>query len=103
MLYPSDDRMRAVTSILRERRGRKRLGKVSATQVKKAKRWSTSRLCGDLDKLCKHADSVISASKSRVCAWCGEPSYTLCAKCKDDNGKPVPLHYNPKGVRKGAQ
>ena len=102
MLYPGDDKMRAVTSIPREKRGGKRLGKVSVAQVKRAKRWGTSRLCGDVDKLCKHVESVISVSKSRICAWCGEPTYTLCGKCKDDNGKAVPLHYNPKGARKGA-
>lgn len=103
LVYPGDDRMRAVTSIPKERRGGKRSGKVTLMQVKRAKRWSTSRLCGDLDKLSKHADSIISVSKSRVCAWCGEPSYTLCGKCKDENGKQIPLHYNPKGARKGAQ
>ena len=86
MLYPGDDKMRAVTSIPREKRGGKRLGQVSIAQVKKAKRWGTSRLCGNVDKLCKHVDSIIPVSKSRVCAWCGEPTYTLCGKCKDDNG-----------------
>jgi hypothetical protein len=102
MLYPGDDRMRAVTSIPRERRGGKRTGKVSIAQVKKAKRWSTSRLCGDIDKLCKHIDAIHKVTKSRVCAWCGEPAYTLCGKCKDENGKHIPLHLNPKGARKGA-
>ena len=95
--YPGDDRMRAVTSIPRVQRGEKRSAKVTAAQVKKAKRWTTSRLCGNLNKLCKHVDALQKSKKARVCAWCGEPLYTLCGKCKDANGKPVPLHYNSKG------
>ena len=102
LLYPGDDRMRAVTSMPRAQRGQKRLAQVTAAQVKKAKRWTTSRLCGNLNKLCKHVDAVTKVKKACVCAWCGEPSYTLCGKCKDDNGKPVLLHYNSKaGKGKG--
>ena len=104
LLYPGDDRMRAVTSLPKMQRGRKRTAQVTLAQVKRAKRWGTSRLCGNIDKLCNHIDSIESRSKSRVCAWCGEPAYTMCTKCKDDNGKPVVLHYNSKGGKgKGMQ
>jgi len=97
LLYPGDDRMRAVTSIPRALRGQKRSGQVTTAQVKKAKRWGSSRLCGNIDKLCNHVLSIEKIKKSRVCAWCGEPAYTLCHKCKDESGRPVALHYNSKG------
>ena len=103
--YPGDEKMRVVTSMTKVARGlvsmkRKEGGPVaSLAQVKKAKRYGTSRLCGDLGKLCTHVKSIQSISSDKnplTCAWCGLPTYTICTKCKDDKGKPIPLHYNVK-------
>ena len=72
---------------------------VSLAQLKKAKRYGTSRLCGPLDKLCTHISHIQASKRPLVCAWCGLNTYSVCGKCKDDKGKPIALHYNPKGVK----
>ena len=100
-LYPGDEKMRVVTSMPRKGRAkcskRKEGPMVSLAQLKKAKRHGTSRLCGPLDKLCTHIGHIQASSKRPlVCAWCGLNTYSVCGKCKDDKGKPIPLHYNPK-------
>ena len=89
--------MRAMTLIPRALRGQKRSAQVTAAQVKKAKRWGNSRLCGNMDKLCNHVLSIEKTKKSRVCMCCGKPAYTLCRKCKDESRRLVALHYNSKG------
>ena len=99
--YHGDERMRAVTGMPRVKRAgstRKRLGSVSLAQVKAAKRYSTTRLCGNIDKLCMHVASKEKLKTGRICAWCGKQgAYTVCGKCVDDNKKPVALHYNSQG------
>jgi hypothetical protein len=103
-LYPGDEKMRVVTSM--PRKGRAKCSKrkeegpiVSLAQLKKAKRYGTSRLCGPLDKLCNHISHIQGSKRPLVCAWCGLNTYSVCGKCKDDKGKPIPLHYNPKGEK----
>ena len=103
LAYPGDEHMRAVTSVARANRGEKRKAhKVTLAQFKKAKRYTTSRLCGNLEKLCDHVSHKVVTKKSHIYAWCGKPTYVLCSKCKDDKGKSIPLHYNAKaGEGKG--
>ena len=93
--YPGDQNMRSVTAIPRQRR-RINIPNVTAEQVQRNKRYRASRLCGDIDKLCSHVKKIEKLRKPRVCAWCGSNTYSVCTLCKDDNGKPVPLHYNAK-------
>lgn len=101
--YPGDERMRVVTEMPKAKRAgagsrsRKRLGSVTLAQLKAAKRYNSTRLCGDLDKLCLHVGSKQKIKTGRICAWCGKAgAYTVCGKCVDDNKKPVALHYNSK-------
>ena len=56
-----------------------------------------SRLCGDLEKFTAHVKSLITLPKHpRICAVCGQDSYTVCGKCE------VGLHYSVRrGVGKG--
>jgi hypothetical protein len=96
--YPGDSHMRETTSVPKARRGeRKRKGEISVRQFKQNKRNKSSRLCGDLQKLCVHVDSIYTLkNKGKVCAFCGLTSYQICGKCG------VPLHYNVKqGKAKG--
>ena len=104
--YPGDEKMRANTSKPRAKRAAsKTTGEITLRQIKKAKtRYSTSRLCGDLGKLCLHVGSKQTVKKPLVCYWCGSNTYIVCTKCRDQKGKPIPLHYNAKsGPGKGAQ
>ena len=100
--YPGDERMRAVTSVPKVNRGgkKKKLTRVSAAQVRDAKK---TRLCGDMQKLCKHAASLVRNKHPNVCAWCGENgAYTHCGECMAQTGKKISLHYNCKaGPGKG--
>ena len=99
--YPGDERMRAVTGITRVQRGsRKKLRQVSLEQVRAAKK---TRLCGDIQKLCKHTSSIVRNNHANVCAWCGEGgAYTHCGECMAQGGKKISLHYNCKaGPGKG--
>ena len=73
-------------------------------QFKKAKRYSMSRLCGNLDKLCTHVKEIAKLKKPLICALRGKPACTACGKCKDDKSKRIVLHYNAKaGNAKGYQ
>jgi hypothetical protein len=64
ILYPGDAQMRCVTSLARSKRGQKRKhAVVDVNMYKKNKRYRTSRLCGDLNKLCHHIDSVEKITK----------------------------------------
>ena len=105
--YSGDSFMRAVTSTPKNKRGTKRsVSGVSAAQYGKARKWTTSRLCGDLGKITHHVRSIVPVptKKPRVCAWCGLPCYFMCGMCKDETGKHIPLHYNQKkGDAKGNQ
>ena len=100
--YPGDERMRAVTSLSKVNRGgsNNKLARVTSGQVRIAKR---TRLCGDLQKLCKHTASIQRNKHPNVCAWCGEQgAYTHCADCMAQTGKKISLHYNCKaGAGKG--
>ena len=100
--YPGDERMRAVTGLSKVKRGGRndKLARVSAGQVRIAKR---TRLCGDLQKLCKHTASIQRNKHHNVCAWCGESgAYTHCGDCMAQTGKKIALHYNCKaGPGKG--
>ena len=94
--------MRAVTSLSKSARqgagraSRAKNRQVTNSQFRAAKRFKTTRLCGNLDKFCMHVKNVIKVptKKPRICAWCGEATYLMCGVCKDESGKPVPLHYN---------
>ena len=100
--YPGDERMRAVTEVAKVNRGarKKKLARVSAAQVRVAKR---NRLCGDMQKLCKHTSSIVRNKYPNVCAWCGElGAYTHCGECMAQTKKKISLHYNCKaGPGKG--
>ena len=103
---PGDEYMRSVTSVPRLNRNNKndnqkrkageKKGMITHTQFRKAKRSRSTRLCGDLGKLCKHVSSVTKLTKPKICAWCGQNAYTQCNLCLDDKRKPVVLHYNAK-------
>ncbi len=102
--YKGDGNLRAVTSMTKVARAQssKRKGEPgpSLTQVKKAKKWGNSRLCGNLDKLCNHVNCIQKLKKAPLkCAWCGLDTYQVCGKCHDSKGKQIPLHYNPKGPK----
>ena len=104
--FPGDQFMRSVTSKPKINRAieKRKSGEylASEAQFRRAKRYRTSRLCGNLDKLCHHANSIIRLSKPKICAWCGVNSYTACGVCLDVKRKPVTLHYNStKGPAKG--
>ena len=101
--YPGDDQMRAVTSVPRAKRKGNRVEHVTRTQLQVAKRSRTSRLCGDIDKLCHHISSITTLTKPRKCAWCGVDTYKVCGVCKDGTSKKgIPLHYNQmKGEAQG--
>ena len=94
--YPGDEKMRAVTATSRVNRGQKKKSSiVDMNMYKKNKRYRTSRLCGDLNKLCHHINSIEKLTKPLICAWCGEKTYTCCTICKDEKTKKkIPLHYN---------
>ena len=103
--YPGDERMRAVTGLPKlKRAGNKKRAAVSISQLRAAKRHNTSRLCGNLDKLCLHVASIKKTNTGRICAWCGKQgAYAQCGKCKNEKKKPVALHYNnSKGEGQGA-
>jgi hypothetical protein len=111
--YPGDEKMRAVTRMSKSQRmsqapkrprGRPTLiqqaaGRlVTPVQFKDAKRCRVnSRLCGDLDKITKHTDAMISnMHHPKNCAWCGLPAYSKCTICEKH------LHFYPKkGKAKG--
>lgn len=94
-LYPGDEQMRAVTSLPRAKRKSMVTDHVTRSQLERAKRSRTSRLCGDIDKLCHHVSSIASLTKPRKCAWCGVDTYKMCGVCKDSTSKKgIPLHYN---------
>jgi hypothetical protein len=111
MKYPGDSLMQAVTSLPKSmrqgadgRRSKNSRG-ITESQFRAAKRYKTTRLCGNLDKLCMHVKNVVKVptKKARICAWCGLETYLMCGVCKDETGKPVPLHYNStKGKAAGA-
>lgn len=97
--YPGDENMRDTTQIAKASRcgaggagGKRKLARVSALQLRDAKR---KRLCGDLQVLCKHTSSIVRNKHGTVCAWCGESgAYTHCAECTEAAGKKISLHYN---------
>jgi hypothetical protein len=96
--YPGDQFMRSVTKLTQSARKRSAPeGLVSSIQIKQAKRSGKTRLCGDIDKLCRHIESIerTPGKKGRVCAWCGLETYTVCGICKDSKGKSIPLHHIP--------
>ena len=96
--YAGDRHMRETTMVPRAQRGeKKRRGEITVQQIKQNKWSKNSRMCGDLQKLCSHVNSIVTLkNKGRICAFCGLTSYQICGKCK------VPLHYNTKqGAGKG--
>lgn len=78
---------------------KKRQGSVTLLQLREAKRNNQTCLCGNIDKLSCHVGSIQKMIKNgRICTWGGKPgAYAVCGKCKDENKKPVSLHYNLKG------
>ena len=99
--YPGDDKLRVVTKL--PRRKRRKAGdsgdKVSSVQLRKEILPTRSRGCGDLDKLCRHMNSIEKISGGRVCSWCGVRTYHVCTLCKGADGKGVPLHFKKKGAQ----
>ena len=85
LVYPGDEKMRAVTSMAKPDRTKRtrETDSISLGQFRAAKRTTSSRLCGDLDKLCHHVKSIKRLDKPRICAWCGVPSYSACGVCVD--------------------
>jgi hypothetical protein len=83
--YAGDQQfMRTVTKMTYSARKRTSSeGKVTTSQVKNAKRSVRTCLCGDIDKQCKHIESVerTPGKKGRICAWCGLETYTMCGLC----------------------
>ena len=103
LCYAGDGHMRVNTALKRVNRGggsKKKLTRVTSEQVRVAKR---TRLCGDLQKFCKHTSSIVRNKYPNICAWCGEQgAYTHCGECMAQTGKKIPLHYNCKsGPGKG--
>ena len=94
--YPGDELLRSSTVIPRVKRAAEMSseGNVSRTQLQIMTEDDRSRACGDLDKMCRHVDSIIRLPKGRACAYCGEKAYHACGICKDESGKPVALHVN---------
>ena len=97
--YPGDEFLRANTSVPRANRvsGPSRGGSISRTQLQELTQSSTSRGCGDLDKLSDHVNSIIRLSKGRVCSWCDIKAYQACGLCNDSDGKPVAMHVSTRG------
>ena len=106
-LYPGDQFMRSVTSLTQSARKRKAGGDgmTTATQVRHEKRSGRSRLCGNIDKLCRHVECAerTPGKKARICAWCGTDTYTMCGICKDPKGKSIPLHLMPQKGKAAGQ
>ena len=96
--YPGDEYMRAVTSTPRDNRASKCTHNrgngncVSQSQFSRAKRYKSSRVCGDLGKLYYHTLLIIRMKKLGICTWYRENTYTTYGVCKDTSGKIVPLH-----------
>ena len=74
MKYPGDSLMRAVTSLSKSARqgtGRGTRAKnrqVTNSQFRAAKRFKTTRLCGNLDKFCSHVKNIIKVPKTKKCS-----------------------------------
>ena len=105
LLYPSDEKMRMVTVMLKSDRAKRQppTDTISLSQFRAAKRTVNSRLCSDLDKLCYHVKSIQQLNKPRIRAWCGLQAYSACGKCAGRNFKPIPLHYNAKRAKEKIQ
>jgi hypothetical protein len=115
--YPGDSAMRAVTRLTvakqkenqRHDEGARRAGRpkknmpgratssknknaaadITPEQLKTAKRNTTkSRLCGDLRQIDVHIKGRQSLKHEKMCAFCGEPAYTICPE------QPA-LHFYP--------
>ena len=108
-MYPGDKHMRANTQMSKKRRSKQpivtRTPKRNATsaaatalvtpqEIKDETKNISTRLCGDLTKLCRHLDSLQGTNQGYKhggdCAYCGEKSFTRCGLCG------VALHHRPK-------
>jgi hypothetical protein len=118
--YPGDSAMRAVTRLTvakpkenqRHDEGARRAGRpkknmpgratssknknaaadITPEQLKTAKRNTTkSRLCGDLRQIDVHIKGRQSLKHEKMCAFCGEPAYTICTICPEQPA----LHFYP--------
>ena len=98
LVYPGDEKMLVVTSMSKSACIKRTRGpdSISLGQFRAAKRTMSSRLCGDLEKLCHHIKLAKRMNKPRICVWCGVPIYSACGVYVDRNNKPIPLHYNSK-------
>ena len=102
--YPGDERFRAVTSIHKSRRTKRKLeedfsrtGSSSRTTASNRsvvsketiKKESGKRLCGDLCPLIDHLESIKPTRNRnpKVCVVCGKPCYHMCTKCQGPDGK----------------
>ena len=68
---------------------------INKKQLKSHVTTVKGRGCGDLNKLCRHIDSIDKSHRLN-CAWCGEPCYSVYTLCIGKNKKPVPLHFGSK-------
>lgn len=86
---PGDENFRANTKLTRrQKRGRKRKNTivyeeegVTEANFQQAKTERNSRLCGDLDQLLEHTQSMDRKSNAGNCEVCGVKSLWKCMKC----------------------
>jgi hypothetical protein len=65
---------------------------VTMAHLSRASSSRDSRLCGDLTRLKRHLDSIVTGKHhGKKCVVCGEVSYSTCKLCGDK-----PLHFFPK-------
>jgi hypothetical protein len=120
--YPGDAGMRASTQqsqrqkelaldLTIRRRGRGRpaaaavpvvaaaSNQVTLQHLNRASSNRDSRLCGDLTRLQRHVDSIVSGKHhGKKCLVCGELSYSTCKLCGDK-----PLHFFPRSGKSAGK
>ena len=86
-LYPGDEKFRSWTKEYKRKRGRDTHvcdDGLTVSSFKRAKletRTCTPRLCGDLDALCKHSQSMYKLTCKGMCQVCGKKTVFKCGIC----------------------
>ena len=92
--YPGNEKMRMVTiQKINQPANNKQVGSFTREQLKEAKQ---AKRIVNMTQLQKHACKGSHIPYTRACVWCGGDTHFVCNICKDANGKPIPLHLNPK-------
>jgi hypothetical protein len=72
---------------------------VTMQHLNRASSSRDSRLCGDLTRLQRHLDSVVTGKHhGKKCLVCGELSYSACKLCGDK-----PLHFFPRNGKSAGK